>query len=143
MYPKSVSLEQWFKFYATRFGPPYGVRDTSDYGSTGELESRAVTFRFREIFVALILATSLGGPVLEIFDRWDDTARTGSDTETELAVIALCVGVAFAAVRILVTPVAKAALIEPECRRPIAGRLDRFVRPSPIPAASPPAPLRV
>lgn len=114
----------------------------SDYGSTGELESGAVAFRFREIFAAMILAACLGGPVLEIFDRWDDTARTGNDTETELVVIALCVGAAFVAVRVLVTPVAKASPIEADRRRPIAGRLDRFVRPAPIPAASPP-PLRV
>jgi hypothetical protein len=110
---------------------------------TGELESGPVAFRFREIFAMMILAACLGGPVLEIFDRWDDTARTGNDTETELVVIALCVGVALVTVRALAMPVGNSSLIEAACFRPIARRLDRFVRPLPIPAASPPAPLRV
>src|ERR1700687_3649031 len=62
----------------------------------------AVSHRRRKISITLILATALACPMLEMFDRWDDTARTGNDTETAIVVIVLCVGVALIGARIVV-----------------------------------------
>lgn len=41
------------------------------------------------------LAICLSCQVAEIFDQWDHTAQTGSDTEYTFVVLALCVGVAY------------------------------------------------
>ena len=45
--------------------------------------------------VALVLATCLALPLVEMFDRWDKTLQTGTDTEYAFVVLALCVGVAY------------------------------------------------
>jgi len=34
---------------------------------------------------------------MEMFDHWDQTAQDGNDTETNLVVVALCVGIGFVA----------------------------------------------
>ncbi|HWZ57048.1 MAG TPA: hypothetical protein VNZ63_13320 [Verrucomicrobiae bacterium] len=41
------------------------------------------------------LAICLSCQVAEIFDQWDHTAQTGSDTEYTFVVLTLCVGVAY------------------------------------------------
>jgi hypothetical protein len=53
-----------------------------------------VSHRLRKLATTLILTAVLACPVLEMFDRWDDTARTGNDTETAIVVIVLCAGAA-------------------------------------------------
>src|SRR5436190_9581262 len=50
----------------------------------------------RRLAIAAILAISLGAPVAELFDSWDQGLQSGSDTEANVAVVALCAGVAFA-----------------------------------------------
>src|SRR5262245_20731518 len=50
----------------------------------------------RRLFIAAIIAISLSAPILEMFDRWDQTATDGNDTETNVVVAALCIGAAFA-----------------------------------------------
>src|SRR5215469_10053116 len=47
----------------------------------------------RRLFAALLFSICVGAPVLEMFDRWDDTAHDGNDTETNLVISVLCVGV--------------------------------------------------
>ncbi len=44
---------------------------------------------------ALALLTCFVCPVLESFDRWDHTLRTGSDTEYTFVLLALCIGLFF------------------------------------------------
>jgi hypothetical protein len=44
---------------------------------------------------AFVLAICLVCQVAEIFDQWDHTLQTGSDTEYTFVVLALCVGVAY------------------------------------------------
>src|SRR6267378_4031733 len=56
----------------------------------------AVTVRFRRFAVAAILAICIGGPVVEVFDQWDDTLQDGSDTEANVVIAALCIGIAVA-----------------------------------------------
>ena len=99
----------------------------------------------RRLFIAAIIAISLGAPIVEMFDHWDQTLKDGNDTEANVVVAALCVGLAF-----VIGTIA------------IAGRLQafsstsagRFVAPRvvihdvasvlvPAPTASPPAVLRV
>ena len=41
------------------------------------------------------LAICLSGQVAEVFDQWDQTVQTGSDTEYTFVVVALCVGVSY------------------------------------------------
>jgi hypothetical protein len=51
--------------------------------------------RASRIIVALVLLTCLVCPLVEMFDHWDNTIRTGNDTEYALVILALCVGVAY------------------------------------------------
>ena len=44
----------------------------------------------------LALLICLICPVLEMFDQWDHTAQTGSDTEYTFVVLGLCLGVLYA-----------------------------------------------
>jgi hypothetical protein len=91
----------------------------------------------------LILAAVFASPVLELFDRWDDTARTGNDTETAIVVVVLCVGVAFIGARMVMKPATESSRIDADRDRPQSLLVDAFGRPSPIPAVSPPTILRV
>ena len=50
--------------------------------------------RIRRFSVALILLVCLGSPIVEMFDHWDHTLQDGNDTETNVVIVALCVGVA-------------------------------------------------
>jgi hypothetical protein len=48
----------------------------------------------RQWLVAAILAVCLGGPIAQSFDWWDQAQPAGDDTETNLVVVALSVGLA-------------------------------------------------
>ena len=99
----------------------------------------------RRLAIATILAISIGAPIVELFDSWDQTLQTGSDTEANVAVVALCVGVAFAIgtivvvnrIRSLASAFARLVVVS----RPAAREIASFVRPAPT--VSPPAILRV
>jgi hypothetical protein len=79
-----------------------------------------------------------------MFDQWDRTLEDGNDTEINLLVVALCVGVALSAAGALVA-----------CLRASANRHGRFVLTpestlsllltfaTPVPNSRPPTPLRV
>ena len=56
------------------------------------------TVRGRQLIGALILTVCVGAPLVEAFDRWDDTLRDGNDTEANLVIAALCVGFALSVV---------------------------------------------
>jgi hypothetical protein len=47
------------------------------------------------IIVIFTLAICLICPLVEMFDQWDHSLQTGSDTEYALVILALCVGVAY------------------------------------------------
>src|SRR5258707_4931369 len=53
------------------------------------------------IVIAIVLLTCLMSPLVELFDKWDHTMQTGSDTEYALVVLALCVGVAYSFARFI------------------------------------------
>jgi hypothetical protein len=49
------------------------------------------------------LATCIICPVLEMFDQWDHTLQTGTDSEYIFVLLALCVGALFILARLNVT----------------------------------------
>ena len=99
----------------------------------------------RRLAIAAILAISLGAPIAELFDTWDQTLQTGSDTEANVVVVALCIGVAFAIgtivvvnrIRSLASASARRVVLSRAAPRAIASHL------APAPTVSPPAILRV
>src|SRR5215468_10475422 len=80
----------------------------------------------RQFGIAAIFAVCLAAPVLEMFDRWDQTLQTGNDTEANLVVVALCVGVAFVAARAFL----KTAPSATSCAAISVGRTARYVHRS-------------
>ena len=99
----------------------------------------------RRLAIATILAIRLGAPITELFDTWDQTLQTGSDTEANAVVVALCIGVAFAIgtivivnrIRALSSASARRVVLSQAVAREIASLL------APAPTVSPPAILRV
>jgi hypothetical protein len=99
----------------------------------------------RRFAVAAILAICIGGPIAEMFDRWDHTLQDGNDTEANVVVAALCVGVAVAIGTAVVIARIR-ALASNSHRYALAPHVSLFAAVSlaaPIPASSPPAPLRI
>jgi ABC-type Na+ efflux pump permease subunit len=95
--------------------------------------------------VAAIVAICIGGPIMEMFDQWDHTFQDGNDTEANVVIAALCIGVAVAIGTIAV--VARIRALASNVRRyALASRVVvlaalPFAHPSPT--SSPPRPLRV
>jgi hypothetical protein len=99
----------------------------------------------RRLAIAANLAISLGAPIAELFDTWDQTLQTGSDTEANVAVVALCIGVAFAIGTILVVNRIRSLGSGSAGRvaRSFAAPREIASLPRPAPTVSPPAILRV
>lgn len=99
----------------------------------------------RRLFIAAIIAIALGAPIAEMFDRWDQTMRDGNDTEINVAVAALCIGIAFAIGTAVVAGRIR-ALASASAGRVITTRVS-VPKPAsillPVPTVSPPAILRV
>jgi hypothetical protein len=99
----------------------------------------------RRLAIVAIVAVCLGGSIAEIFDRWDQTLQDGNDTEVNVVVAALCVGIAFAIGTIAVINRIR-ALSSASARRILVSRMDvREVAAflTPLPTSSPPTVLRV
>ena len=106
------------------------------------LHCRQVTLR--RLAVAAILAICIGGPIVEMFDQWDHTLQDGNDTEANVVIAALCIGIAVAIGTVGV--VARIRAVASNSRYVRAPRLVLFLAAllaSPIPASSPPTPLRI
>jgi hypothetical protein len=58
--------------------------------------------RASHVAATLVLLICVSCPILEIFDRWDHTVETGSDTEYTFVVVGLCAGVACTFARLFV-----------------------------------------
>jgi hypothetical protein len=98
----------------------------------------------RRLATGVILAICIGAPILELFDQWDRTLEDGNDTEINLVVVALCVGVAFVVAGTFIAGVRSSA--------PAHGGfvliLESFITclltfAAPIPNSSPPTALRI
>jgi len=91
------------------------------------------------------VAICIAGPIVEIFDQWDHTLQDGNDTEANVVIAALCIGVAVAIGTIAV--VARIRALSSTLRGyALTFRQISFVGGSfrlPVPTSSPPTPLRV
>ena len=98
----------------------------------------------RRLAIAAILAIALGAPVAELFDSWDQALPTGSDTEANMVVAVLCVGVAFAIGTIIIVNRIR-ALASSSTKRVVVLAAPREIASllRPEPTVSPPAVLRV
>ena len=99
----------------------------------------------RRFAISAIIAVCLGGPIVEIFDSWDHTAQDGNDTEANVGLAALCIGVAFAIGTIVVvnrirslSSTSVSRLIVP---RMVVHNLASVLLPTPT--SSPPTILRI
>lgn len=97
----------------------------------------------RRLVIVSILIACLGGPVVEMFDQWDRTYQNGNDTEVNVVVVALCLGVAFAVAGAVTAKIRALAL---QINRRLTTVIDLTAGPvafsRPVPTASPPAQLR-
>src|SRR3954468_13933473 len=99
----------------------------------------------RRLAIVAIITISLGVPVAELFDNWDQTLQAANDTEANAAAIVLCIGVAFAIgtgvvvnrIRALASVSARRSLRSLAAPREIASLL------APAQTVGPPAILRV
>jgi hypothetical protein len=98
----------------------------------------------RRFAIGVILAVCVGAPILEMFDQWDRTLQDGNDTEMNLVVVALCVGLAFSVAGAIIACVRASAhahggfVLIPES---FVTSLPTFA--APIPNSSPPTALRI
>ena len=103
-----------------------------------------VRTRLRRVFGAILLSVCIGAPIAEMFDRWDRTAQDGNDTESNLVIVAVCIGIGFvAAAQMLrrVCPLTTACLIaRPQVSFAPLRELC-FIQPTPN--GSPPLALRI
>jgi hypothetical protein len=79
-----------------------------------------------------------------MYDRWDRTVEDGNDTEGNLVIVALCVGVALLVARGVVARIHDLSPASQFC--PSVSAPARMSPPSssgPIPNSRPPTPLRV
>ena len=99
----------------------------------------------RRLVIAAIIAITLGAPIAELFDTWDQTLQTGSDTEENVAVVALCIGVAFAIGTIVIVKRIHACASASTRRVVLSRSVPREIASllPPAPTVSPPAILRV
>jgi len=107
------------------------------------LPSPAMT-SLRRLLAVVILGTCLGAPVMEMFDQWDRTPQDGNDTEINLVIVVLCVGLTFVAARTLVGLLRACAIGSGRFVPTLQPTLDSFLSlATPSPNSRPPTPLRV
>ena len=98
----------------------------------------------RRLAIGVIVAIVIGAPLMETFDRWDQTFQDGNDTEINLVIVALCVGVGLALAGASLAHVRRSA--RSGCRIALTPPSTLSTRPTlspPIPNSRPPTPLRV
>jgi len=100
---------------------------------------------FRRVVIAAIVAICIVVPAIEMFDRWDQTIQDGNDTEANVVIAALCVGLAFAIGSIAIVRLIRALLVRPRPRTVAVPciQISTLALDSPIPTISPPTPLRI
>jgi hypothetical protein len=93
----------------------------------------------------VIVALCIGGPIVEMFDQWDQTLQDGNDTETNVAIVAFCVGVALAIGTVVIVSrirtIASCSRLYAVAPRSISLAITSLA--APIPTSSPPTLLRV
>ena len=99
----------------------------------------------RRLAVAAILAICIGASIAEMFDQWDHTLQDGNDTEANVVIAALCIGAAVAIGTTVVIARIRALASNSRlyAKAPLVVSYPATWLASPIPASSPPTPLRV
>ena len=98
----------------------------------------------RRLAIAAILAVILGASVAEMFDQWDHTYQDGNDTEANVVIVALCVGVALSVAGVAFARIrALSSASRPHLFPCRPDRVTASVLYRPIPTSSPPTVLRV
>lgn len=97
----------------------------------------------RRLATGVILVICIGAPILEMFDQWDRTLQDGNDTEINLVVVALCVGVAFSVAGAIVAQLQLPANVHRCLDLTPAPLRTQLPFATPIPNSRPPTSLRV
>ena len=98
----------------------------------------------RRFAIAVIVAVCLGAPVAEMFDQWDHTLQDGNDTEANVMIVALCVGVALSVAGVLIARIrAMSSHSDRHASAPASMHHAAPLPRIPIPTTSPPISLRV
>jgi hypothetical protein len=96
--------------------------------------------RIRRLVGAAIVAICVIVPLVESFDSWDRTVQDGNDTEANVVIAALCIGVALSAATTIV--VVRIRALPTDARFRCIPRTFRSVfrspQPPPSPGSSPP-----
>jgi hypothetical protein len=80
----------------------------------------------RRLLGAAIVVICIGVPLVESFDTWDHTAQDGNDTEANVVVAALCVGLALSAAATIVISRIRAIAIDRRSRLTLPASFARF-----------------
>ena len=105
--------------------------------------SDGVSGRVRRLTAALILCLAIGCPIVEMFDHWDQTFTDGNDTEANVVIVALCVGLAFlTAARVRIDARPSRSRSSSHHVAACTSLVQRLVAPL-TPDIRPPTPLRV
>ena len=99
----------------------------------------SVRGNWRRCSIALILLICIAAPVVELFDQWDQSVR--DDSEATVVLVALCVGVALVAARVLTRPTIQSSRYIAAASKPVERR--RAALRLPFADAGPPLILRV
>jgi hypothetical protein len=99
----------------------------------------------RRLFITALISICLGASIVEMFDSWDQTLKDGNDTEANVAVAALCIGVAFAIGTMVVANRIRALSSTSAGRIVVSRAFVHALAPvlAPLPTSSPPTVLRV
>src|SRR5262245_53082232 len=101
----------------------------------------------RRLFGAVIIAICIVVPLVESFDTWDNTLSDGNDTEANVVIAALCVGLALtAAAKIIVVSGVRALPVDARFQATPSALITSArltPRALPLATASPPLALRI
>jgi len=79
-----------------------------------------------------------------MFDRWDQTLRDGNDTETNVVIAALCIGIAISVAAVIRARIRALCSSLESCALYISAlHVCPPLLATPVPTARPPTPLRV
>jgi len=104
-----------------------------------------VRCRVRRLFVAVLLVICIGAPIVEMFDQWDHTPQDGNDTEADLVLVVLCIGVGLLSAASVLRRIRSYRFYSGRVVLPLA-RFAKYVNVLlvlPVPNSSPPTTLRI
>jgi hypothetical protein len=99
----------------------------------------------QRLFAVALFVICVGAPMVEMFDQWDHTIQDGNDSEANLVIVVLCVGIGVVSVRALLRYACPHRLTSRTVLPPLslfARHVHAFLE-LPVPASSPPAFLRI